>query len=197
MTEFRLVDTDGDLAFSDFDIPGGIMAVQMGLLRKEDDTRARTLIVRFPDGWSRPGPGYYEPSEEVLILQGELALNGDVLCPGDWAVIPARALRWGMRAYGDVLAFARFDGPARYEDGNLNASTDLMRIVRDVATSSTLEAPPGARSWVGAGTAVSLDHDVEVFSLDSRHWAFVPAGLALPTLNGPCFWRTTDPRGLS
>ena len=153
-------------------------------------------MVAFPAGWERSGPGFYEAGEEVIIVRGTLELNGFALQAGDHALIPARCVRTGMRAGGDVLAFARFDGPARYVDG-VEGSLDAPMIARTIAGDAELHRTPIERSWVGGAPSAPLPYDVEVYELSSGRWAFVEAGFAPVAFDGSCFLRTTDTRGLA
>src|SRR5436309_515203 len=112
-----VVELDGDLDWADFEIPDSSVAVRLATLRKEP-SRARTVLVRFPEGWERPGAGWYSVSEEMVFLAGTLEMSGEVYRPGDWAFVPSGTARSHTVAKSEVLTVARFGGPARWTAGS-------------------------------------------------------------------------------
>ena len=198
-----VVDLAGDLDWVDFEIPASNPPVRLATLRVEP-SRGRTVLVRFPAGWERPEAGSYSCAEEMVLLQGTLEMSGARYDAWDWAYVPRRAERAATRARSEVLALARFDGPARWNAEASQAGEILRR---------GLEVGPGALpSPLGEGRAWSLRRGaadstwlldappagevapsaVEVLALRSRRWASVRAGEPLPDLDGLCFCRTFD-----
>lgn len=112
----------GDAEWIDFDIPDGNGSVQMSLLREEESTRARTILVRFPPGWAREETGSYPCSEELWVIEGAIELSGERYGAGDWAFLPPGYRRFGMRTPEGALALARFSGPARWTRGETGGS---------------------------------------------------------------------------
>src|SRR5258708_4087427 len=108
----------GDLDWQPFDIPGGTMPVDLVRLHVERETRASTLLVRFPLGWRRDVAGSYASAEDFLAIEGELRMCGETFVSGDWGYLPAGALRTGMAAVAEVLTLARFAGRARWTQGS-------------------------------------------------------------------------------
>lgn len=98
----------------DFDIPDSAPAVKVARLQRDDETRSSTLLVRFPPGWSRPAAGSYTSSEEFFVLEGDLAIGDTEYGPGDYAYVPAGAMRGSSSSSGGALTLARFEGPARW-----------------------------------------------------------------------------------
>jgi hypothetical protein len=194
----------GDLDWQGFEIPGGSAAVRIALLRVEPETRARTLLVRFPDGWRREIAGAYEAAEEFVVLEGILAMSGATYREGDWAYVPRGLMRRATVASPSVLTLARFDGPARWiaqaEEGRTAPALHRALVPEGEAVASPLGA---GRAWpLRRGELESAwlmerpepgrpaPLDVELLDLGARVWAWVPAGAALPHLAGPCFCRT-------
>ena len=107
----------GDLAALDwepFEVPGGSVPVSVSRLHADPETRAVTLVVRFPAGWQRPEAGAYSAAEEVYLLDGSLEMNGTPYGAGTWFRVPAGAVRRHTASPGGAVALARFDGPARW-----------------------------------------------------------------------------------
>jgi hypothetical protein len=197
---------DGSLAWEPFAIPGGTEPVSLVRLRSEPDTRAFTVLVRFPSGWERPTGGHYEAAEDVVFLSGTLEINDEVYREGDWAYLPAGFPRRTSRAHTDVLCVARFSGPARW-----NASVDATPI--ELASHRRLsDAGEPVEFAFGLGIplrwgepdsdwfvphGLGRDHiapmDAELVDLDARAYAAVSAGDALPAFRGPVFCRTFEP----
>jgi hypothetical protein len=197
-----------DLDWQDFDIPGANMPARVVTLRVERPSRARVLFVRFPEGFERKVSGWYEAGEELLVLDGGLEMTDETYHALDWALIPAGQLRKETKAIPQMLALARFDGPARWREGEdapspagsvrsrletqtLDAASPFgaghARLVRSGEPSTWLvDAPP-------AGTTSSID--AELFALDSRTWVWVDAGELIPALEGLCFCRTFAAEG--
>ena len=198
MSDARIVRLSDDLAWQSFTIPDSSSAVAMFQLRAEP-SRAQTLFVRFPAGWKRPVTGYYEAAEDVLFLSGELEMGGKTYRADDYAYIPAGRARAGSYARTEVLALARFEGAARWkqgEDANDEPLVHRKLFPHDQPSASPLGAgtawPLHRSSWL-IDTPVAGERspvDAEIFSADERVWAWVPAGEAFPALHGACFCRT-------
>lgn len=199
MSDARIVRLTDELDWQPFEIPDSSEPVAMFPLRYETDTRARTLFVRFPAGWKRPVTGYYESGEDVLFISGELEMGGTTYRPGDYGYIPGGRARAGSYARTEVLALARFEGPARWSRGPDTSEEPLVH--RQVVPHNQPSPSP-----LGAGTAWRLHEsswlvhapkpgtlslvDAELFSIDEMTWAWVPKGEAFPALDGACFCRT-------
>ena len=203
-----VVDLAGDLEWGEFEIPDSTVPVALATLNVEP-TRARTVLVRFPAGWERPGMGWYTCAEEMVVLDGTLEMNGNAFGAGDWGYVPAGLVRVDSLARTEVLVVARFDGPARWTsgypgEGKPNGRSPLRRTLEPGA--SEVDSPFGAgRAWRlrrgSADTAWLLDAppadrpapcEAELLALGSRTWALVPAGEAPPRLEGLCFCRTVS-----
>ena len=182
--------------------------MQISRLHVEPDTRAQSLVIRFPAGWSRPVAGAYEASEELVILDGLLTMSGETYGPGDWAFFPAGFVRNGTYAEPSVLAYARFGGPARWHEGLDDNGPPAVRAHLD---EDVMEGP----SPLGAGRARLLREGVtesawlvdelparasaaaEIFGITERAWTMIAAGDAIPAFEGPCFCRIVFAGGSS
>ncbi len=65
-------------------------------------------VVHFPPGFERSAPGWYRADEEVLFLEGDLEMTGEIYRAGDYAYLPAGYLRSGTRSVDGALAVAGF-----------------------------------------------------------------------------------------
>lgn len=173
----------------DFDIPGGSEPVPIARLRYDDASRAQTLFVRFPAGWRRDTPGFYEAAEELIVLTGVLHMSGATFGPGDWAYVPGGAQRHVTATPAECLVFARFDGPARWRASSAAPGPPLL--------SARLEGEPrvlrrGDREDARLARltkGMTLEVVAEVLEIASGAYAFVDAGEPAPC-GGPCFVRT-------
>lgn len=171
-----------------FDIPGGSAPVPIVALHADPSSRAQTLFVRFPAGWSRPVSGFYEAAEELIVISGLLHMSGVTYKPGDWGYVPAGSVRTSTDAPEECLVFARFDGPARWREAAGAAGLSSMHATlagepRDLRAGDGSTARFGSVGGVAAG-------DTEVFDLTRCAYAFVPGGSPMPLVDGPCFVRT-------
>lgn len=198
----RVVGIDDDLGWEPFDIPGGSMPVRLVTVRAEAATRARTVLVAFPEGWRRDEAGSYSCAEEIVVIDGAFEMNGALFDAGSWAYVPAGTGRRATIARPSALVLARFDGSPRW---SAHTGEEMPIPVRALAVetrggvnpfgarrASLLRRGPESVSWIAdvpeagglAGTYT------EVLDLGLRTWHWIPAGSAYPELEGPCFCRT-------
>ena len=189
MPDTVVVDLNGDLGWAHFQIPGGSISARIATLNVEQPTRARTLLVYFPEGFRRDVEGWYECGEELVVLEGGLEMSGQTYGPNDWAWIPAGAPRTATRALPSMLALARFDGPARWREG---ASPMGGPVLREVLGDRPRVLCRGLHesAWMTECPTGVAETDTELLALRTRTWARVPAGEPLPALDGPVFCRT-------
>jgi len=206
-----VIDLNGSLDWEPFDIPGGTEPVSLVRLRSEPETRAFTLLVRFPAGWKRPAEGFYEAAEDVVFLSGALQINDVTYSDGEWAHMPVGYPRRISIAHEDTLAVARFSGPARWRQGLDGASRDdaLHRRLDHPGDMTRSPLGAGLGTLLRAGTPDSswLVHaplpgsrapvDAEVHELASRRRVFVACDEPFPDLEGACFCRTFSAGGSS
>jgi hypothetical protein len=102
-----------DLEWRSVAMPGASGPVEIALLPPLPDGAFRAYV-RFPAGWSRPGPGHYAVAEEVLLLEGDLHMNGESWGAGDWIQIPAGRTRRDSHTTNGCLALAWFGGDPRW-----------------------------------------------------------------------------------
>jgi len=192
MSEAVVVDLTGDLDWTEFEIIGGTIPARVVTLHVERPSRARTLLVEFPDGFRRDADGWYECAEELVVLDGGLEMTGQTYGPNDWAWIPAGAPRRATRALPSMLALARFDGPARWQQGDPRAFGQPLRDVLGDRSRVLCRGDAQESSFVMKAPSGTATADTELLCLETRTWARVPAGATFPALDQACFCRRFD-----
>ncbi|HZJ07399.1 MAG TPA: hypothetical protein VFD59_18335 [Nocardioidaceae bacterium] len=101
------------------------------LVRMDSTGETVAMLGRFPAGFERHEPGGYVASEEFLVLEGYLDLEGVRYRPGDLTLIPRRFLRTAMSAPEGCTVLAWFGGPAiwRPESELKDAATEGVESV--------------------------------------------------------------------
>jgi hypothetical protein len=132
------------------DMPESNAPVELAPLPRLADGAFRAFV-RFPAGWRRPAAGHYPVAEELLIVEGDLGMNGVTWRAGGYAWVPARKLRLESRSDSGCLAFAWFAATPRWISGE-PAEAPLPQDVtlahwRD-APQGRLYAGPEHRTWI-------------------------------------------------
>jgi hypothetical protein len=95
-------------------VAGGEAAGRPGtearILSLDADTGSRSLVLRYPAGWSRPGPESLAADEELLVLSGELVINGVVYDALSYVFLPAGLVRRTASSGSGALVLTFFEG---------------------------------------------------------------------------------------
>lgn len=200
MTGVQMVRAE-DRGWVEFQIPESTPPVHVLRFRDDPQTRAMTLLVRFPAGWSRPIAGYYEASEEFLLIEGDLRIGEVEYGPGDFGLWKAGLNRGPSSSQKGALTLAHFEGPARWRSQPPASPVDAgdVRFRYEAAAEPSPLGVAGHRlgsAWMleEPATAAPPDVDLELFSVPERCWAWVPAGESVPTLSVPCLCWLHQPR---
>jgi hypothetical protein len=102
--------TEVSLRWEEQSMPGANLTVKVARLAGS----GFHALVRFPAGWTRPGPGAYSAAEEFVVIEGELRIGGKSWTKGERASIPANAARTDSSSPSGCLALARFDGAPKW-----------------------------------------------------------------------------------
>ena len=191
-----LVELDAGLEWRTAEMPYSSGPVELVQLHKTADG-ARSLLVRFPVGWSRLIAGYYPVEEEFVVLHGELNFDGRNCKPCDWVLAPGGLVRRATNTPKGALVWARFDGPAHFRatreespapEGGGISWQPLLAIASDERTllASHADRSTSSITLCCRGTAAKTS---EVLSPMSRRWAFVGRNSVLPDLDGPVLVR--------
>ena len=172
----------------DIPMPGANLPLTMVRLESADDEL--TLYARFPAGFERPVAGGYVVSEEFLVLDGTLVLDGFAHQRGDLVFVPAHQLRTGMHSPQECTVLAWFGGLAHFveaaELSNSTAGGTRTVSVLDVEPGAVLET--GVSRWVahrGEGADPRAD---DLVDLDLGRWR--RGGAAVEPADVPLLVRT-------
>ena len=181
-------------------MPGASGPIRSVMLHLDERTRARTLAVEFPAGFARPVAGRYRAGEELLVLSGELELDGMRLEPGDWAWLPPGLLRRRLSSRGGAVVYAWFSAGNDYEPSDRSLPGCPPARSERVGTGDASSRPlrdggrgdgPGRSAIVSAGEEVTGPADV--LMLDSLAWSRLEAGDRVLTGPRSAFVRWTGP----
>ncbi len=113
--------------------PGlGPAGTTLRVLSVDDETGARTVLVRYPTGWERRAPEHLEADEELLVLDGEIELNGVAYGPLCYAFLPAGFLRRDAVSRQGALVLVFYEGAPRYVSGEASQEPALERLVEKI-----------------------------------------------------------------
>lgn len=117
--------------------------VEAKRLSYDTESKAASVILRYPVGWSMDSEHHLDSDEELFVLSGELIISGVAYGAGDYAYLPAGYARTDMSSTGgaDVLTF--FEGAHVNVDGPAPEGLyDADKLVQRIAT--------GTVEWGGA-----------------------------------------------
>lgn len=185
--QLTIVDLDGDdLAWGEHQIAGAEKPARIVLLGANAALGTRTVMVRFPDGWTRDAVGHQPAGEEMAVLDGALSISGLTCGVGQILVVEPNATRAATSTSDGTRAVVWFSGAGGgWADGE---AADAGRA--EVLPADATLARAACDGLVGTLTArddvagTVFDTDVEVLWPDARRWAFVPAGTAAPDIAG-------------
>lgn len=177
-----------DLPWSRVRLDDADADVDLVELHRDPLTRARSLLVRFPPGWRRPGPGCYPCAEEVLVIEGAITVSGTTVRAGEYAFFPPYVTRRASRSTSGCLALAWFSAAPRWSAGTAGATAGVVRT-----SIAQLRRPAGGEVQGSAHlveqAAGVADAPTEVVSTTSWHWCFRAAGDRFPALTPPLLVR--------
>lgn len=163
-------------------LPGADRPVRLLPLHDAGRGGPSVQAVEFPAGWSRPGEWHVPCAEEFVALRGGLTVSGVEVHAGDFAVVPAGALRSNTTAGPEgCLAVAWFARPPRWRAGAEGAGPPAVRCHPLV---SATVVGCGRRLRPGDGLVGPAD----LVDLDGR-WRWIPEGAAVPDVGPPALVR--------
>lgn len=185
-------------------MPDANSGVRSVMLYRDDRTRARTLTVKFPAGFSRHEAGRYPAAEELLVLSGELDLAGVPVRAGDWGWLPLGVLRRGMSSRSGAVVYAWFSDRPDWERSTEDLPGPPVRTERVGGANATARRLRGggiAGDEPGSSAIVAPGNEVigpaELLDLTSYCWTHLGAGERQQTGPGPAFVRWPDPPSAS
>ena len=160
-------------------MPGAELQIRSLMLHLDQRSRARTLVVEFPPGFTRNESGYYPCGEEVLVLAGRLHVAGLILGLGDWAWLPPGMLRRGLQSEDGATVYAWFSGRNDWnpsEEGQSNFSARRVQLGLSAATPGPLRG--GKNGDAQGASAVErpgahIAGPAEILNLERLTWRMV------------------------
>ncbi|QMW65110.1 hypothetical protein H4N58_12880 [Mumia sp. ZJ1417] len=178
---------DEALEWTSFAPAGAEQKAEMVMLRASADATSRTVLVRFPEGWKRAMTGHQPAGEEMLVLEGALAMSGETCRPGSLLVVEPRATRSQTGTQVETRALVWFSGaPGGWAEGPADdAGTLGVHTVAPGAVRPAGGALPGSVEVLDGAEISTFAADVDLYWTAERRWAHVPAGEAAPAYDGP------------
>jgi hypothetical protein len=193
VTELRVVDLDSpDLTWGSHNIAGSEHPADIVMLGVNAEAGTRTCVVRFPAGWARPGTGNQPAGEEMVLLTGSLTISGLDVAVGQALVVEPFATRSATLSGEDTTAVVWFSGPGGgWSDGEAQTPGSAQVLAADAGlhrghVDGLVGELVGRASVAGETFAV----DIEVLWPAARTWAYVPAGVPVPEVDGLAFVHT-------
>ncbi len=194
-----------ELEWESQDVPDSMPVPTVVRLPSHVADRSFSVLVRFPAGWSRPFSGYYESTEEIFLLEGQVAMSGATYSAGDYGWFPDGYLRSGSSSTGS-LTLAWFSGPARWRRSEHSPedfrSSEVVVCRRGGARA--MDSPLGPARCLRSGLTRStflLDSvdaavsppatRVELLAIDHGLWVSAAPGSRIPAIDGRAFCRLT------
>ncbi len=176
-------------------MPGANLGIDLVPLQSSGPTFA--ILCRFPAGFERPGPGGYQVSEDFLVLDGLLQLEGITIERGTVCSVPAGYVRTMMRTSGGCTVLAWFGGPPDYRSadelsGQPGQGLRAVRVLHDVTARPLLRAAQATWRIVDAAMLTPLERPVDIVDLELRTWYLVGPGGPPPVIAGPLLVRATE-----
>ena len=162
-------------------MPGGNLPIESVLLHLDKQSRARSLVVRFPAGFTRDAIGHYAAAEDFLVLDGAIELVGERFSAGDWGWVPPNATRWGFSSPEGALVYAWFSQGNEFVEGPGSGGDAATRFSVIEHTGHLRPPDPvlGSSALVAADMPVS--GPAEILELDTRVWQRLEAGAQTQT----------------
>lgn len=177
---------DETLEWTSFAPAGATQKAEMTMLWSSADSTSRTVLVRFPAGWERAMTGHQPAGEEMLVLEGALAMSGRTCRPGGLLVVEPRATRSETGTVEETRAVVWFSGaPGGWAEGPAEAPGSLALAELRPGKVRGPGALPGSVEVRDGAEIATFATDVDLVWPARRRWAHVPAGERAPTYDGP------------
>ena len=109
--------------------------VQMRILSIDNDFGDASTMIRWPAGWSRTEPEYYDCDEEFLVLEGSLEINGNIYRKHDYAHLSKGYLRKSQSCNSGAVRISFFSSePHAILADSAGNGFDAKRLVERIET---------------------------------------------------------------
>ncbi|WP_185995304.1 hypothetical protein [Nocardioides campestrisoli] len=188
-----VVDLDSEeLVRGQHAIAGAAQPAAIVMLGADPSAGTRTVLVEFPDGWSREATGHQPAGEEMVVLSGALTISGLTCGVGQSLVVEPHATRSATSTTDGTRAVVWFSGPG---GGWADGEAEQAGAAEVLAADETLDRGPraglvGTLRGLASAAGLVFDTDVDVLWPQARRWADVPAGTPVPDVAGPAIVHT-------
>lgn len=108
---------------------------EVRILSKDNETGACSVMLRYPAGWSRPGPEVALADEELFVLNGSLTVGDEAYGLNDYAYLPAGYPRAGMASPNGAIVLTFFNAaPQAIPAAEHKASYDEALLIEKIST---------------------------------------------------------------
>ncbi len=172
-------------------LPGNARAdVDSKLLSRDADAGDMSVIVRYPPGWSRPGPEALSAEEEFYVLDGEIEINGHHYRRDSYACLPAGYAREGAKSDTGCVTLAFFDATPELCPPSAPAAGAVLVEGLDTYTMKWDDSTPDpSLAWMGNRRKVLRwddEYDQKSTFVFTTPPHIFPENWACPTLTHPC-----------
>ena len=98
------------------------------LLSKDPGSGATTVVMRMEEGFLIPTAGHYNVTQELLVLDGEIAVGDRRLAKGAYSYRPAGVVEGPVAAARDSTVFCRYGGTVQRLDAALGDIDKPMSV---------------------------------------------------------------------
>lgn len=94
------------------------------ILSYDEETGAITLLVKYPKGFTHPSLTYHTVTEELLILEGRIRMQGKEYGKNYYAFRPVGMIHGEMEVLEETILLIMLSGPMDYNDPDENIWND-------------------------------------------------------------------------
>ena len=178
----------------DAGVAGADRTVRMYPLHVDLQRGTRTVLVSYPDGWSRETTGTQPAGEELVPLAGAFSMSGHRAAVGEVLWTTPRALRTATSTDEGTRAIIFYSGSGGgWEDGVSSAvGTVERRTIGTGVVRPEADGLVGRLELVEEVPADGFEVDAEIVWVESSRYAFVPRGGLPPAVPGRALVRLLD-----
>ena len=128
--------------------------VRSKVLSIDEQATDATVVIECPAGWSRSEPEHLTAHEEILVLEGEIEIDGEVYGPQHYAFLPAGYVRQRQSSAGGAKVLTMFYDAPQVVPGTPDTPYDEALLVRHIDPLA-MEWDPGlVDPQLAAGVAI-------------------------------------------
>ena len=187
MSELKVIQLDSpDLTWGTHQIAGAELPAAMSMLGVDTERGTRVVVVKFPDGWRRDACGNQPAGEEMVVLSGELSISGLTIGVGQMLIAEPFATRADTTVADGTSALVWFSGAGGgWVDGPAaNPGAATVHAVDATLNRPAVDGLVGRVEGRDGVAGETFAGDVDLYWPGERTYAHVPAGTAVPRIDG-------------